>query len=286
MKDLTLGHALPLLGRACGALVLGVLGRRFILVLRSRLHEAFERRGLTGTRIHTLEALGNAGLHSLLLLALCWVLGVDTSSIVALLATSGIVVGIAWSHLLSNAGAGVFLLVFQPFRAGDFISTGSISGTVHEVGVFTTTIDTLDHQRLVIGNRQLYGDHTPMSRSSSPQSRLIVRVPLVYGTDVLSLMHALQERMKEVPGILKEPASDVSIARFLSNGPVVHLTAWCDPRHLHTLKGQLHAAAYEVLYTAGYIPPAQSLRTVGLSPRLAPSSPADDTPRTPWPGPR
>jgi small conductance mechanosensitive channel len=263
IKDLTLDHALPLLGRACGALLLGVLGRRFILVLRRRLHEALEQHGLTGARVHTFEALGNAGFHGLLLLAICWVLGVETSSIVALLATSGLVVGMAWSHLLSNAGAGVFLMVFQPFRAGDFISAGGISGTVHEVGLFTTTIDTLDHQRLVIGNRQLYGDHNPMSRSASPRSQVIVRVPLVYGTDVLSLMRALQERIKEVPGILKEPASDVIIARFLSTGPVVHLTAWCDPREMHTLKGQLHAAVYEVLYTAGYIPPAQSLRKAG-----------------------
>jgi small conductance mechanosensitive channel len=263
LKDLTLGHALPLLGRACGALVLGVLGRRLTLFLRRRLHEALERRALTGARVHTFEALIDAGLHGLLLLAVCRVLGVETSSIVALLATSGLVVGMAWSRLLSNAGAGVFLMVFQPFRAGDFISAGTVSGTVHEVGLFTTTIDTLDHQRLTVGNSQLYGDHNPMSRSASPRSQVIVRVPLVYGTDVVSLVREFQERMKEVPGILAEPASEVGIAEFLSTGPVVHLTAWCDPRDMHTLKGQLHTAAYEVLYTAGYIPPAQSLQKTG-----------------------
>lgn len=263
LKDLTLGQVLPVLGRACGALVLGVLGRKLIHVLRHRLHEALERRALTGARVLTFEALSNTALHCLLLLAIFRVLGVETSSIVALLATSGLVVGFAWSRLLSNAGAGVFLMVFQPFRAGDFISAGNVSGTVHEVGLFTTTIDTLDHQQLLIGNSQLYGDHSPMSRSVSPRSQVVVRVPLVYGTDVLSLVRDFEERMREVPGILEEPASGVGIAEFLSTGPVVHLTAWCDTRDMHTLKGQLHAAAYQVLYTAGYIPSDQSLQKTG-----------------------
>ena len=263
LKDLTLDHALPLLSRACGALVFGVLGRRLILLFRRRLHEALERRALTGVGTATFEMFISVGLHGLLVLAICRVLGVETSSIVAMLATSGLVVGMAWSRLLSNAGAGVFLMVFQPFRAGDFISAGNVSGTVHEVGLFTTAIDTLDHQRLTVGNSQLYGDHSPMSRSISPRGQVVVRVPLVYGTDVSSLVRELQARMQEVPGILAEPASEVGIAEFLSTGPVVHLTAWCDPRDMHTLKGQLHTAAYEVLNTAGYIPPAQSLRKTG-----------------------
>lgn len=263
VKDLTLGHALPLLGRVCAALILGALGRRFILFLRRRLHEALERRSLTGASVHTFEALSNAGLHGMLLLAICRVLGVETSSIVAMMATSGLVVGMAWARLLSNAGAGVFLMVFQPFRAGDFISSGSIRGTVREVGLFTTTIDTLDHQRILVGNSQLYGDHSPMSQSVSPRSQVIVRVPLMYGTEVLSLVRELQERMKTVPGILEEPACEVSIAEFLPSGPVVQLTAWCDPRELHTLQGQLHIAAYEVLDASGYIPPAQSIRKAG-----------------------
>ena len=91
-----------------------------------------------------------------------------------------------------------------------------------------------------------------------------MRVPLTYGTEVLSLVREFQECMKAVPGILEEPAREVSIAEFLPSGPVVQLTAWCDPRDLHgTLQGQLHIAAYEVLYTAAYIPPAQSIRKAG-----------------------
>jgi small conductance mechanosensitive channel len=263
LKALTLGHALPLLGRACGALILGLLGRRLILAMRRRLHAELERRALADARVHSLVALINGGFHSLLMLAIFRVLGVDTASLVALLATSGLVVGMAWSRLLSNAGAGVFLMVFQPFRVGDFISIGELSGTVHEMGLFTTTIDTLDHQRLIVGNSQLYGDHGAMSRSTAPRSQVVVRVPLAYGTDVSSLVRQLQERMREVPGILEEPARQVGISEFLSTGPVVHLTAWCAPRDMHRLERQLHDAAYEILYTAGYVPPAQGLQKAG-----------------------
>jgi small conductance mechanosensitive channel len=254
LKDLTLSHALPLLGRACGALVLGLIGRKLILATRRRLHAALERRTLAGARAHSFEALLSGALHGLLLLAILRVLGVETASLVAMLATSGLVVGMSWSRLLSNAGAGVFLMMFQPFRTGDFISIGDVSGTVHEVGLFTTTIDTLDHQRLLVGNSQLYGDHNAMSSSAAPRSHVTVRVPLMYGTDVLSLVRELQERMNAVPGILNEPVSEVAISEFLPTGPVVHLTAWCAPRDMHVLRGQLHAAAYEVLYTTGYVP--------------------------------
>jgi small conductance mechanosensitive channel len=263
LKEMTFDHALPLLARGCGALILGLLGRRLILAIQRRMHAELERRALAGARIHSLEALINGGLRGLLILATFRVLGVDTASLVALLATSGLVVGMAWSRLLSNAGAGVFLMVFQPFQVGDFISIGDVSGTVHEVGLFTTTLDTLDHQRLLIGNSRLCGDHSAMSRSAAPRSQVVVRVPLEYGTDVNSLVHQLQERMREVSGILDEPARQVGISEFLATGPVVHLTAWCSPRDMHMLERQLHAVAYEVLYTAGYVPPAQRLQRVG-----------------------
>ena len=78
--------------------------------------------------------------------------GVQTNSFSALLAAVGIAIGAAWSGLLSNFAAGVFLIFLRPFRVGDLVTAGGITGIVEEIGMFTTTINTADNVKTFVGN--------------------------------------------------------------------------------------------------------------------------------------
>jgi small conductance mechanosensitive channel len=97
-------------------------------------------------------------LNIVLVIAILGFFGVQTTSLAALIAAAGVAIGLAWSGLLANFAAGVFLVILQPFKVGDFVTAGGIMGTVHEVGLFVTYIDTLDNVRHIVGNGKIFGD--------------------------------------------------------------------------------------------------------------------------------
>src|SRR5271157_587974 len=103
---------------------------------------------------NTLAAL----LNIVLAVAILGFFGVETTSFAALLAAAGVAIGMAWSGLLGNFAAGVFLIILQPFKVGDFVTAGGITGTIKEVGLFVTAIDTPDNVHAVVGNGKILGD--------------------------------------------------------------------------------------------------------------------------------
>ena len=98
-------------------------------------------------------------LRVLLLIAVLGVARHQTTSFAALIAAVGIAVGAAWAGLLSNFAAGSFLLIFRPFKVGDVIAAGGTSGTVREIGLFVTSIDTPDRVLTFVGNNKLFSDN-------------------------------------------------------------------------------------------------------------------------------
>jgi small conductance mechanosensitive channel len=90
-----------------------------------------------------------------------WILGyvgIQTTSFAAMLAGAGVALGAAWSGLLGNFAAGAFMLILRPFKVGDFVSIGGQVGTVHELGLFGTTIVTPDNVHTLVGNGKIFGD--------------------------------------------------------------------------------------------------------------------------------
>ena len=159
LKTLALTDALPFLIKLGGALVLWFVGRAVISGFQRVLHLTLQKRKLDATLIRYVESLFTGVLTILLLLGLLGLMGVETTSFAALLAAAGIAIGSAWSGLLSNFAAGVFLLVLRPFRVGEEINAGGVTGIVQEIGLFVTAIDTPDNLRIFVGNSRLLGDN-------------------------------------------------------------------------------------------------------------------------------
>jgi small conductance mechanosensitive channel len=91
---------------------------------------------------------------------------VQTTSLAALIAAAGVAIGVAWSGLPASFAAGIFLVILQPFKVGDFVVAGGVTGTVEEVGLFVTSVNTLDNIRNIIGNGGIFGDITRTSNQS------------------------------------------------------------------------------------------------------------------------
>jgi small conductance mechanosensitive channel len=251
LKSLALTQALPLLINLVGGLVLWFMGRTAITAFRRVLNLALRKRQFDATLIRYIESLVSGTLTLLLILAILGMLGVETTSFAALLAAAGIAIGTAWSGLLSNFAAGIFLLVLRPFRVGDEISAAGVSGVVQEIGLFATTLDTPDNLRISVGNNRLFGDNI-VNFNHHPHRKIVIKVPLLHGSDVQGMMRALKERVSVVPEVLQQPAPSADVVEFTLLGPVLAIQVWSKSSHAGQVQGAVSLAIEEVLLSAGY----------------------------------
>jgi small conductance mechanosensitive channel len=159
-------------------------------------------------------------LNITLVIAILGYFGVQTTSFAALLAGAGLAIGSAWGGLLANFAAGIFLVVLRPFKVGDFISAGGITGTVEEVGLFVTTVDTPDNVRTFVGNNKLFSDNI-QNFTANPYRRVELSAQIAGAADPMLVMTALKERIKKIPNVAPKPEPDVVIASFTAVGPVL-----------------------------------------------------------------
>ena len=110
-------------------------------------------------------------LNIALIVALLGFFGVETTTFAALLAAGGVAIGVAWSGLLANFAAGVFIVILRPFKVGDFVTAGGVIGTISHIGLFGTNIDTPDNVQTMVGNNKILSD-TIQNFSSNPYRRV------------------------------------------------------------------------------------------------------------------
>jgi small conductance mechanosensitive channel len=161
-----------------------------------------------------------------MLIAVLGVLGIETTSFAALIAAAGIAIGAAWSGLLANFAAGLFLLTFRPFKVGDLISAAGVSGTVREIGLFVTAIDTPDQVLTFVGNNRLFADNV-QNFSANPFRRVDLTAQLPGGVDLDRTIQAMRERIRQVPNVLASPPPSIEILSLGAAGPVLTVRPYC-----------------------------------------------------------
>ena len=142
--------------RVLGAIALWIIGRwlaRFAVRLLSRM---MQRGGVDETLIGYVRSSLTATLNVILVVLILGFFGIQTATFAAIFAAIALAIGMAWSGLLSNFAAGVFLVLLRPFKAGDFVTAGGITGTISEVGLFVTIINSLDNVRNIVSNSKIF----------------------------------------------------------------------------------------------------------------------------------
>jgi small conductance mechanosensitive channel len=227
-------YLIPTAWKLLGAAALWILGNWVIKLVRTALGRFLHVRHFDITLASYLEASAGILLQVLLFIAVLGVLGIETTSFAALLAAAGLAIGAAWSGLLANFAAGIFLLVFRPFKVGDTIAAVGITGTVREIGLFVTTILTGDNIVTYVGNNRLFSENV-QNFSATPYRRVDVTVQLVPGTDPEAISLRLRHRLRQIPHLLDTPAPIVEILSFSIVGtsvvPVLAVRPCC--RHEH-----------------------------------------------------
>ena len=174
------------------ALVIYLIGAWLIKRVKGLLVKVFERRHTERTLATFISSLVSITLTVMLVLATIGTLGVDTTSFAALLTAGGMAIGMALSGTVQNFAGGIMLLIFRPFKAGDFISASGVSGTVMEVSIVSTKILTTDNRVIVLPNGSLFSGNIE-NVSAQPLRRVDWTVSVEYGSDADKCMQLIQQ---------------------------------------------------------------------------------------------
>ena len=180
-----------------GAIVVRIVGRRLIAVAVGLTERALRR----GTMDETLVGYIGSGLTILLdvvlIVAILGFFGVETTTFAALLAGIGLAIGAAWGGVLANLAAGLFLIGLRPFRAGEFVTAGGVTGTVEQIGLLATRIKTPDNVRTIVGNNKILSD-TIQNFSANPHRGVDLLAQLHHTVDPEGAMQRLRARLQLV----------------------------------------------------------------------------------------
>ncbi len=183
------------------AVAIYIVGAWLIRKVKKVLAKTFEKRKSDKTIATFIQSLVSATLWIVLILAMVGTLGINTTSIAALLAAGGMAIGMAMSGTVQNFAGGLILLAFKPFKVGDFIDAQGIFGRVSEISIVHTKIVTTDNREITIPNGELANGNIDNYSSRDPH-RLSLKFNVPYGTDVDQVREILLELVKDQPKIL------------------------------------------------------------------------------------
>jgi small conductance mechanosensitive channel len=209
---------IPFIFKLIGAVALWIVGNWFVKLALSLLKRSLIGGRLDPTLISYLINIFGAVLRIILVVAILGFFGVQTASFAALLAGAGVAIGAAWSGMLSNFAAGVFLQIFRPFAVGNFIAAGGVTGTVEDIDIFVTSIKSPENVRNIVPNAKLFSD-TIQNFSTHTSRRVDLVAQLDHSADVEKAMELLKQGLKSVPNQDPSFRPTVEVLEFNERGP-------------------------------------------------------------------
>ena len=174
------------------ALVVFVIGRWLANIIVRGVKRLMKRANLDDALIGFLSSILNAILLVVVIIAALEQLGVNTTSVLAVFAAAGLAVGLALKDSLSNFSAGVMLIIFKPFKVGDFVEAAGIAGVVEEIRIFNTQLRTGDNREIIVPNSQIYGDIIT-NFSAREQRRIDLVIGIGYEDDIRAAKQVLEQ---------------------------------------------------------------------------------------------
>lgn len=216
--------------RVIGALVLYLVGRALISWVLHLIQRGLERQKVDPTLLRYVGTVISVLANVALVMAILSYFGVETTSFAALLAGAGLAIGTAWGGLLSNFAAGAFLVILRPYRVGDFVNAGDVTGTVKAIGLFVTTIDTPDGVQTHVGNNKVLSG-TVQNFSANPLRRVDLLAQLHFSVDIADAINRLKAKVATVKNVSQTTPPDVEILNFSEFGPLLAVRPYTHTDH-------------------------------------------------------
>ena len=244
------------------ALLIYFIGRWLIKWATKLITKILEKNNVEPSLYSFLTSIVRVVLWFTLIIVIVSVLGIETSSFIALFASAGVAIGMALSGTLQNFAGGVMILLFKPFRVGDYIEAQGYAGTVKEIQIFNTIIRTVDAQTIIIPNGGL-STGSMKNYSSEKYRRVDLDFQFVYGADLDEVKKAIREVQAGSPLIIQEKVADsdvveapwAGITSLGERGVVVNTRTWCKGEDYWTVYFYMNETVYQKLRNSQFMFP-------------------------------
>lgn len=198
-------------------------------------------RGMDETLRHFLSTLIRYVILAVTIVMVLERFGVQTASLIAVLGAAGLAIGLALQGTLSNLAAGVMLLLFRPFKIGDFVDAAGIAGTVKMISLFTTEMATPDNVKIIVPNKQLW-DTSIKNFSANPTRRVDFLLGIGYGDDIDKAFRVIKEILEADERCHKEPEAQIVVGNLGDSSVDIIVRVWCNAGDYWGLKFDLTKA--------------------------------------------
>lgn len=250
LPDLVKDYLVPFGIKLAAAIVVLLLGRWVIKLIKKALDKVMVRRKVEPSLSSFLMSLVSVLLSFFLILAIIGILGINTSSLVALLASAGLAIGMALSGTLQNFAGGVMIMLFKPFKVGDFIAAQGYEGVVNEIQIFNTHVLTPDNKEVILPNGTLAtGVMTNFSKQGT--RRVDWSFSIAYGDDYDKAKTLLLRLCDEDGRIQKTPAPFVELGKLNNSSVDITVRVWVDAADYWAVFFSMNEKVYKAFAVEG-----------------------------------
>jgi small conductance mechanosensitive channel len=250
LPDLVKDYVVPFGIKLVAAIIVLLLGRWVIKLIKKGLTKVMARRNMEPSLNSFLMSLVSVLLTFFLIMAIIGILGINTSSLVALLASAGLAIGMALSGTLQNFAGGVMIMLFKPFKVGDFIAAQGYEGKVNGIQIFNTTILTPDNKTVILPNGAL--STGPVTNFNKETDRRVDWVfSISYGDDYDKAKAVLQRLCDADERILKEPKPVIELLKMSDSSIDITVRARVKPEDYWAVYFRMNELVYKTFPQEG-----------------------------------
>lgn len=211
--------------KAVAAIAIFLIGRSVAKVVRGIVRRVMKRANVDATLISFVSNTCYVAILAFVIIAALGQLGVQTASFVVVLGSAGLAVGLALKNSLGDFAAGLMMIIFKPFKVGDYIEGGGVAGVVEEIGIFTTQLKTPDNKKIVAPNGKITGDNI-VNHSAKEIRRVDIVAGVSYGDDIDKVKNVLADILAKDERVLKDPAPTIGVLQLADSSVNFAVRPW------------------------------------------------------------
>ena len=239
--DILLTYAIEYGTAFISAIAIFIIGKWIAGQISNLLRKAMEKNKLDSTIVSFLSNIIYYVLFAIVIIAAIGALGVETTSLAAVIAAAGLAIGLALQGSLSNFAAGVMIILFRPFRNGDYIDAAGVAGTVEEVNIFTTHLVTVDNCSVIVPNGSLI-DGNIINYSKKKKRRVDLVIGVAYSENLSHVKQVLKDIVTSHDKILETPEYTLAVSELADNSVNLILRPWVKSEDYFEVKFELTEA--------------------------------------------
>jgi small conductance mechanosensitive channel len=236
--------------KVVGAIVVLVIGSVVAKMIRRGVRKGLQARSVDATLVPFVSGLIYYLVMAFVVIAMLGLFGIQTGSIIAVIGAVAFAIGLALQGTLSNFAAGVMLLLFRPFKVGDYVDAGGTAGSVEAIGIFATKLNTPDNVYIIVPNGAIYGQ-TIKNYARNPIRRNDMVMGISYSDDIGKAVETITRVVTTDERVLRDPALTVAVSELADSSVNIVVRPWCKKEDYWGLRSDLTRQMKEQLEAAG-----------------------------------